>query len=380
MAKLSVQPGILDIQPYVPGRSEAAGGRRLIKLSSNETPLGTSKKAIAAYRGLAGQLHRYPDGGSEALRNAIGRRHGLDPARILCGNGSDELLSLLAQAYAGPGGDVLFTTHAFAVYKIAAQSVGARPVIVPETDLTADVDALIAHAGSQARICYLANPNNPTGTYVDTDSLKRLRDGLPDGCLLVIDAAYAEYVTRNDYSAGVELVDGYDNVVMTRTFSKIYGLSALRLGWLYGSREIVDVLNRIRGPFNVNAAAQAAGIAALDDPAFIDQAVAHNNRWLPWLEREIAGLGLTVHPSAANFVLIGFPGTAEHNADRALDYMMRRGIIPRPMTGYGLPDCLRFSLGLADDNRFVVQTLRDFLAGEPADERVTSRHPSNSED
>lgn len=360
MTKLKVSPGILDIAPYVPGR-QTAGGDRLIKLSSNETPLGTSPLAIAAYQRLAGELHRYADGDCRKLRAAIGQSRGLDPARILPGNGSDELISLLASAFAGPGDEVLITEHAFAMYRIAAQAAGATPVAAPERALTADIDALLERAGPKTRICYLANPNNPTGTCVPAGELKRLRAGLPEHALLVIDSAYAEYLRRNDYADGTELVDGHDNVVMTRTFSKIYGLAALRLGWMYAPTAVIDVLNRIRGPFNVNAPAQAAGIAALDDTAFVDDAVAFNDTWRPWLESEIAALGLTVHPSAANFVLVEFSREPGRDAAAADEYLIARGIIARRLQMYGLPNCLRFSLGLEDENRFVVDTLAAFL-------------------
>jgi len=362
MSKLRLQPGILDIAPYIPGRSRAEGGQRLIKLSSNETPLGTSAKARAAYRALADKLHRYPDGGALDLRAAIGRSHGLDRDRIVCGNGSDELLTMLAHAYAGPGDEVLFTEFAFAVYKIAAQAVGATPVVAPEPALKADVDALLARAGAKTAICYLANPNNPTGSHLPPDEVKRLRAGLPAHTLLVIDSAYAEYVTRNDYNDGVELVDGHDNVVMTRTFSKIYGLSALRLGWMYAPSAVIDAINRIRGPFNINAAAQAAGIAALEDPAFVAQAVAHNSQWLPWLEREIAALGLTIHASVANFALVEFPQDRRRDAASAYRYLLARGIIPRALENYGLPNCLRFTVGLEHENRAVVEALAGFMA------------------
>lgn len=363
MSPLKVSPGILDIAPYVPGRSTADGGVRLIKLSSNETPLGTSPLAIEAYRDLAGELHRYPDGSCGELREALGARHGLDPARIVCGNGSDDLIMLLASAYAGPGDEVLLTSHAFAIYKIAAQTNGATPIEVAEAGLTADVDALLARVGPDTRLCYLANPNNPTGTYISSAEVARLRAGLPEQALLVLDSAYAEYLRRDDYSDGRELVDGHDNVVMTRTFSKIFGLSALRLGWMYAPSAVVEVIDRIRGPFNVNAPAQAAGVAALDDTDFVERAVAHNGRWLPWLESEISSLGLKVHPSSANFVLIEFPAAPGQSAADAYRYLLGRGIVPRPLAGYGLADCLRFSLGLADDNRAVVAALRDFLGG-----------------
>ena len=361
MSAIEVQPGILDIAAYVPGRDTADGGTRVVRLASNETPLGTSPRAVEAYRRCADRLFRYPDGGTGELREAIGAHHGLDPARIVCGNGSDDLLNLLATAYSGPGDEVMFSEHAFAMYRIVAQTAGATPVAVPETALRADVEAMVARAGPDTRICYLANPNNPTGTYLPAAALARLRAGLPESCLLVIDAAYAEYMRQDDYADGATLVDAHDNVVMTRSFSKIYGLSALRLGWLYAPPAVADVLNRVRMPFNANQPAQAAGIAALADTAHIARAVAHNERWRPWLEREMAGLGLEVHPSAANFVLPEFPEAEGRDAAAAYAFLLARGIIPRSLASYGLPRCLRFSIGLADENRLVIETLGAFL-------------------
>ena len=361
MSALKVSPGILDIAAYVPGRPRAEGDGRMIMLASNETPLGASPLAVEAFRRCAGELHHYPDGGATALREAIGAAHRLDPARIVCGAGSDDLLNLLATAYCGPGDEAMFCEHAFAMFRIVAQAAGATPVAVPDRELAADVDAIIARAGPHSAICFLANPNNPTGTWLPADELARLRAGLPEHCLLVIDAAYAEYMRDDAYADGAALVDSCDNVAMTRTFSKIYGLSALRLGWLYGPPEIVDVLNRIRMPFNVNRAAQKAGIAALDDAAFVARAVAHNERWRPWLERELSALGLAMHPSAANFVLAEFPDSRRDTA-AAYSFLLGRGIVPRALKNYGMPGFLRFSLGLEDENRAVVEALKEFLA------------------
>ncbi|HXP12654.1 MAG TPA: histidinol-phosphate transaminase, partial [Stellaceae bacterium] len=259
------RPGILDIAPYIGGEAKIPGNRNPIKLSSNESALGPSAKAVAAYKDLAGEIHRYPEGGCAALRDALGKMHGLDPARIVCGAGSDELIGLLARAYAGPGDEVLYSRHGFLMYPIAALTAGATPIAVPEKDLTFDVDATLKRVGPKTKIVFIANPNNPTGTYISRDAMKRLQAGLPPHVLLVIDAAYAEFVSRNDYEPGIELAGQAANVVMTRTFSKIYALAALRLGWAYGSAEIADVLNRVRNPFNVNTAAQAAGVAALED-------------------------------------------------------------------------------------------------------------------
>ena len=276
-------PGILDISPYVGGESQAEGVERPIRLASNESALGPSAKAIAAYRALAEEIHRYPDGGADQLREVLGRHHGLDPARIVCGAGSDELIALLQRAYAGPGAEVLYSRHGFLMYSIGAMAVGATPVAVPERNLTADVDAILARITERTRIVFIANPNNPTGTYLSINDMNRLHAGLPPNVVLAIDAAYAEFVNRNDYEPGVALVNRASNVVMLRTFSKIYALAGLRLGWAYCPPEIADVLNRIRGPFNVSAPALAAGVAAVEDVAALKRARAHNDKWLPWL-------------------------------------------------------------------------------------------------
>src|SRR5437764_1509563 len=290
------RPGVLKIQAYVPGKSSAPGVDKVYKLSSNETPLGPSPRAIAAYKAIADHLEDYPDGSATALREAIGKAYGLDPARIVCGSGSDELLNLIAHAYLGPGDEAVHTTHGFLVYPIATLGAGATPVVAEEKNYRADVDAILAKVTQRTKIVFLANPNNPTGTYVAFEEVKRLHAALPPHVLLVIDSAYAEYVTRNDYSAGLELAAQYDNVVMTRTFSKIYGLAALRIGWCYGPAHVCDALNRIRGPFNVNAAAIEAGVAAMDDVAHLEKSIAHNTKWLAWLIEEIGELGLKVTP------------------------------------------------------------------------------------
>src|SRR3954447_12488940 len=264
--------GVLDIETYVPGKSTAPGVARVIKLSSNETPLGPSPKAIAAYRAVADHLHDYPNGMATPLREAIGRAFGLDLARIVCGAGSDELLYLLARGYIADGDEAIYTRHGFNIYPIAVLSAGGKPVVAEETNYTADVDAILAKVSDRTRIVFLANPNNPTGTYVPFDEIKRLHKALPPHVLLVLDAAYAEYVRRNDYEAGIELVATTDNTVMTRTFSKIHGLAALRLGWMYGPAPVVDAVNRIRGPFNVNTPALRAGIASIEDAAHLEKA------------------------------------------------------------------------------------------------------------
>jgi histidinol-phosphate aminotransferase len=353
------RPGILEITPYVGGKSSAAGTAKPIKLSSNEGALGPSPKAIEAAAKAASDMHRYPDGNATAIRMALGKHFGLDPARIVCGAGSDELIALLVKSYAGPGDEVLYSQYGFVMYPISAHTVGATPVTAQETGYKTDIDALIAKAGPKTKICFLANPNNPTGSYVTGDDIKRLRAGLPPHTLLVIDAAYAEYVSQNDYSAGAEIVDAGDNTVMLRTFSKMFALGGMRLGWGYFPPGIADVLNRVRGPFNVGASAMAAGVAALEDTAFQDRVRAHNDVWLPWFAGECKKLGLEPLPSVGNFLLVKFP--AARNAAAANEFLMARAIIPRAVANYGLPEFLRFTIGTEAEMRAVVAALAEFM-------------------
>ena len=356
-------PGVMDIAAYVPGRDKAAPGVRLHKLSSNETPLGPSPAAIEAFRAQADRLEVYPDGSATELRNAIASAHGLNPANILCSNGSDELLGLLASTYLGPGDEGIFTEHGFLVYRIQILAAGATPVVVPEANLTADVDAILAAVTERTRIVFIANPNNPTGTYLPEDEMRRLHAGLPPHVLLVIDAAYAEYVRRNDYASGIELVSANRNVVMTRTFSKIHGLAALRIGWMYAPVAIVDALNRVRGPFNVNSAAIAAGAAAMADRAHMDRAIAHNEAWLPRLTDALQSMGLTVTPSVGNFVLIHFPaGDPARSAEAADNWLVERGFVLRRVSAYGLPNALRMTIGSDEANQGVIDALTAFMA------------------
>ncbi len=352
---------VLSIAPYVPGKSKATGGMKLHKLSSNETPLGASPKAIEAAKQVAASLELYPDGAASALREAIGKAYGLDPDRIVCGNGSDDLLHLLAEAYVGEGDEGLYPQYGFLVYPIAIKTAGGTPVVAPETNLTVDVDALLAAVTPKTKIVFLANPGNPTGTYIPFDEVKRLAAGLPKHVLLVLDAAYAEYVRRNDYEAGIELVASSDNVVMCRTFSKIHGLAGLRLGWMYGPASVVDAVNRIRGPFNVNAVAIAAGVAAIEDKAHAQAAADHNEVWLPKVTAALKGLGLTVAPSVANFILIGFPDRDGKRAPDADVFLQSRGIVVRRMEAYGLADSLRMTIGSAEACEAVIAALTDFL-------------------
>jgi histidinol-phosphate aminotransferase len=362
MATPRPNPGILDIAPYVPGESGSGETAKLIKLSSNETPLGPSPHAVAAYSAVSGNMARYPDGSATELREAIAQVHGLDAQRIVCGAGSDELLNLLAQAFIGSGDEGILTEHGFLVYPIAIIANGGTPVVASERDLRTDVDAILQQVTSKTRIVFLANPNNPTGTYIPSSEVRRLRRELREDVLLVLDGAYAEYVREADYDAGADLVAAGDNTVMTRTFSKIYGLAGLRLGWAYCPEKIADVLNRIRGPFNVSMPSIAAGVAAVRDVAHTGQAVEHNDRWLPWLTAELQKLGLTVTPSVANFLLIHFPDAGAVTASGVDDALKKRGIYLRRVGSYGLPNALRMTVGTGDENKAVIAALNEILS------------------
>ena len=356
------KPGVMDIAAYVPGKSAApAGVTKVHKLSSNENPLGASPMAAEAVRAITDRLEFYPDGSASRLRQAIAEAHGLNPANIVCSNGSDEVLGLLAQSYLSPGDEAIHTEHGFLVYKIYIQAAGAVPVSVRERNETADVDAILAAVTERTKIVFLANPNNPTGTYIPFEEVRRLHAGLPRHVLLVLDAAYAEYVRRNDYEAGIELVSSAENVVMTRTFSKIHGLGGLRIGWIYAPAHVVAVLERVRGPFNVNAAALEAGVAAIRDRGHVERTIAHNETWLPWLTAEFTRLGLRVTPSVGNFVLIHFPETARHSAAAADEFLSARGYILRRVAAYGFPNALRMTIGTEEANRGVVAALTEFL-------------------
>ena len=355
------RPEILAIDAYVPGASTVTGVANAHKLSSNESPLGASQKAIEAFLASARGLSLYPDGSSTALRDAIGRRFGLSPSRIICGNGSDELLALLAHAYLRPGDEGLYSEYGFLEYPICIRAAGGAPVVAREKNKTASVDSFLEKTGARTKIVYIANPNNPTGTYLPFSEIRRLHAGLPANCLLVIDAAYAEYVGRNDYAAGIELASNSENVVVTRTFSKIHGLANLRIGWAYGPQHVIDALNRVRGPFNLNGPAIAAGVASLGDTAHIEAAIEHNNRWLPWLAHAISALGVEVTPSVANFLLLEFSDNAGRSAADADAFLRARGFILRPMHAYGMPKCLRLTVGAEEANHGVVGALAEFM-------------------
>ena len=338
-------------------------GRKVFKLSANETPFGPSPKAKEVYKQAAAHLEDYPEGTSRVLREAIGRAYGLDPNRIICGAGSDEILNLLAHTYLSQGDEAISTAHGFLVYPIATMANGAKNVVAPETNFTADVDAILARVTPRTKLVWLANPNNPTGTYVPFDEVKRLRAGLPPHVLLVLDAAYSDYVSRNDYELGLELVATTENTVMTHTFSKIHGLAALRIGWMFGPANIIDAVNRIRGPFNVSTPAMLAAVAAIEDTAHVQMSKAFTEQWRNWLTEEIGKLGLKVTPSVANFVLIHFPekGKTSTEADA---FLTRRGLVLRALNNYGLPHALRMTIGTEEANRLVVDGLARLHGGQ----------------
>jgi histidinol-phosphate aminotransferase len=353
------RPEVLTISPYVAGESTVVGANRVVKLSSNEGAFGVPPGAQAAYATLVGEIHRYPDGSAAELRAAIGKTFGLDAARIVCGAGSDDLLYQLCLAYGGPGTEIIMSEHGFSIYQIAGIYSGARVLKTPERNLTADVDAILAAVSPATRIVFIANPNNPTGSMLAQGEVERLRQHLPPEVLLVLDAAYAEYVTRADYDAGVKLVDAGDNTVMTRTFSKIFGLGGMRIGWAYAPPAVVDVLNRVRGPFNVSIAAQAAGIAALAEPGWLETSRAHNAEYRDVMTARLQKAGIRVWPSEGNFVLADFE--TPHRAAAANAFLRQRGIIVRAVGGYGLPHCLRITIGTAEEVFLVADALDAFV-------------------
>ncbi|MBC7131908.1 MAG: histidinol-phosphate transaminase [Roseovarius sp.] len=359
MTQILPQPGILDIALYEGGASHVEGVANVVKLSSNENPFGPSDAAREAFRRAAFDLHRYPSTDHAALRTAIGEVLGLDPARIVCGVGSDEIIAFLCQAYAGPGDEVIHTEHGFAMYRISALANGATPVEVPERERVTDVDAILAACTERTRLVFIANPNNPTGTMVGEAELRRLAEGLPPRALLVLDGAYAEYVEGHD--GGASLVEARENVVMTRTFSKIHGLGGLRVGWGYGPSHVVDVLNRVRGPFNLSTAALMTAEAAIRDTAWTVKCREENTRLRAWLAEALAEHGVPSDTSTANFILARFGSRAEAEACDA--FLRSEGLIVRRVAGYKLPNCLRITVGDEPACRRVAHAIGQFKAG-----------------
>lgn len=363
MAQITPQPGIMDITLYQGGAAHVAGVDNVVKLSSNENPLGPSEAATDAFRRASYSLHRYPSSDHAPLRAAIGEVLDLDPARIICGAGSDEIIAFLCQAYAGPDTEVIHTEHGFGMYRINALAAGATPVEVQERERVTDVDALLAACTDKTRLVFMANPNNPTGTMIGAAEVARLAAGLPERALLVLDGAYAEYV--EGYDGGAALVEARDNVVMTRTFSKIHGLGGLRVGWGYGPSHVIDVLNRIRGPFNVSQAALNAAEAAIRDTAYLAHCRRENARWRVWIADALAEIGVPSDVSCTNFVLARFASPQE--ASDCNDYLTAQGLLVRPVGSYKLPNCLRITVGDEASCRRVVHVIRQFKEG-PADD------------
>lgn len=352
-------PGVMDIALYEGGKAHVAGNADPIKLSSNENPAGPSDKVKEAFARAGHKLHRYPSTDHANLRRAIGDVHGLDPDRIICGAGSDEIISFLCHAFAGPGDEVVFTEHGFLMYRIYTHSAGANPVVVPENNRVTDVDAILGACNTRTKLVFIANPNNPTGTMIPLDELERLANGLPPQALLVIDAAYSDYVP--DYDGGAELATRLPNVFMTRTFSKIYGLGGLRVGWGYGSRAVIDVLNRVRGPFNLSTVQQETAEAAARDQDWITRCRQENIRLRGWLADALAEKGIPSDPSFANFILVHFDSAEQ--ADACDAYLQQDGLIVRNVAAYGLPNCLRITIGDEPSCRRAAHLIGQFKSG-----------------
>ena len=356
---LKAKESIYDISPYIPGEHKAEGAVKLSILSANEGAFGPSPKVIEAIKNMSAEAHRYPDGGCTELRQVLASKNNIRAENIVCGAGSDEIISLLCNAYVGAGDEVLYSEHGFLMYPISTKAAGGTPVTAPEQGLKANVDALIAAVTDKTKILFLANPNNPTGSYLTKDEVVGLHARLPKNVLLVLDCAYAEYVQADDYSSGLELVDKHDNVIVARTFSKAYGMGGMRLGWAYCPDSVADILNRVRGPFNVSSVAQIAGVAALEDEAFLQKVVHHNTACREKTKSALQELGLTVYPSEGNFLLVSF-GEGE-KAEAARLSMKAKGVLVRQMGGYGLPECLRITIGTDEEMALAIAAIKDYL-------------------
>jgi len=365
MSNTTIKPvpknGILSIAPYAPGKMPDASRGKTFKLSANESPLGPSPKALEAFHSTASDLFSYPDPSARALRTAIAAKYGLNPDHLVCGNGSDELLNLIARIYLSPGDEGIYTQFGFTVYPIAIQANGATCVVARDKNYHVDVDAILRCITERTKVVFLANPNNPTGTYVPQSEIRRLSEGLPGNCVLVLDGAYAEFVRRNDYEAGIEVVSTTQNTIMTRTFSKIYGLAGLRLGWAYASENIIDAISRIRDPFNVTAPSLAAALAAFEDTEHIEKVRVHNELWLPRLRDALMAAGLEVTPSLGNFLLLHFPDVNGKRAKDAHQFLAGQGLMLRQMDEYNLPNALRLSIGTEEANQRVITALCAFM-------------------
>lgn len=356
MSNLKPHSYLLEIENYKPGKAKI-GNKKAIKLSSNENALGTSSKAIDAYKDHIQEIFRYADGSCSVLREALAKKYKIDEEKIVCGAGSDEIIAFLTAAFAGIDDEVIYSEHGFLMYPISAKRVGAKAVSVKEQNLKTDISAILAAITQKTKIIFIANPNNPTGSYLNSSEIEELIKKTPKNILIVLDCAYEEFVTADDYPNSIELVDKYENVVMTRTFSKIYGLASLRIGWSYSSKEIAEVLNKVRGPFNVGGPAQFAAVAALEDEEFFNNSRDYNQKWLKIFFEEFGKISqLKAFPSVANFILIDF-GSAE-NCQKNNQKLLENGIILREMDAYGLKNCLRLTIGKEEDNLKVLEILK----------------------
>lgn len=352
---------ILKIDPYRPGKSDIGGQKGVIKLSSNENALGSSKKAIEAYESHSSKIFRYASGGCEKLREALASKYNIEFDGIVCGAGSDEIIALLVQSFCGAGDEVLYSDHGFLMYPISAKRVGSLPVAAKEINLTTSIDNILTKISDKTKMIFIANPNNPTGSYLDVGEVRRLLELVPKDIIIVLDQAYSEFVDKKDYIDATYLVKEHKNLVVTRTFSKIFGLASLRLGWSYSSAYIADILHRMRGPFNVSGAAQAAGIASINDKEFIEESKNYNNKWLEIVSQELKNIGLKIYPSIANFILIDFG--SPQKCIEANKFLLENGIILREMQAYKLPSCLRMTIGSKEENQMVIKLFQEFIVG-----------------
>jgi histidinol-phosphate aminotransferase len=355
--------GILDITPYKPGKSTAEGVAHPVKLSGNENILGCSPKAREAYLAAAAELNLYPDGRGTVLRTAIAERWRVEPERLALGCGTDELLHLINQVFLEPGDNIVQGQYAFGAYGIGARACQAEVRSAAEPNHRIDIDLMLELVDERTRLMFITNPANPTSTYTTVEELARLHAALPPSVVLVVDAAYAEFCDAPDFTDGLDLARGADNVIVTHTFSKLHGLAALRVGWAYAPLAIADAIDRIRPPFNVSVPGLAAAVAALADEDFQARSRSHVLQWRPWLAQQLGGLGLPVTPPSANFVLVEFPKTPGKTAPEAEALLARRGLIVRGVANYGLPNHLRITIGLEEHNRALVAALAEFLRG-----------------
>jgi histidinol-phosphate aminotransferase len=369
-----VPPYIAGIHPYVPGKPIEAVERELgvtaIKLASNENPLGPSPRAVEAVMECLSEANRYPDAGGYSLREELAARLGMDKEKIVLGAGTTELIQLLSHIYLGPGVRGLSSEGSFVVFPLSVRFTGAEPVLAPLKEYALDLDAIAARIDPSVRVIYLANPNNPTGTMFTAEALDRFLEKVPPEVLVILDEAYCEYVERGDYSHSLDYVREGRYLIVLRTFSKMYGLAGLRVGYGIGHPEIIDALNRVRSPFNVSGVAQAAALAALDDTEHVRRSLESNRRGLAYLQKEFARLGLKVVPSVTNFLYLE-PG---HDPQRIYEALLEMGVIVRPLSWMGMPEGLRITVGTEEENQRVVRALGKCLSVlSPAESRARSR-------